>query len=91
MRHYPVEIKIGKPFDVLAVKGSDLGETRRYAAFLAETAARLYGSARDVVTRCPACGHDTAFAPEAFRIFGVPYHRCDSCGHGFVRDRRATS
>jgi hypothetical protein len=87
VRNYPIEIKIGKPFDVIAIKGADFDGTRRYAKFLAETAGGLYGSSCEIVKDCPACGLDTASAMEAFRIFGVPYHRCEACGHGFVRKR----
>jgi 2-polyprenyl-3-methyl-5-hydroxy-6-metoxy-1,4-benzoquinol methylase len=89
VRRYLVDVKIGKPFDVLGMKGTDLAETRKYAKFLAQTAGRLYGSDStcELVTNCPACGHDAAFAIEAFRIFSVPYHRCEICGHGFVRRR----
>lgn len=88
-RSHSVEIQIGKPFDVIGVKGADIEQTRGYARFLAETAARLYGNAseHELVEACPACGHDTATAIEAFRIFDVPYHRCEACGHGFVRQR----
>ena len=79
----------GKPFDVVGIKGGDLDETRAYAAFLARSAKRLYATAvkQETVRACPACGGDTANAIEAFRIFEVPYCRCGSCGHGFVRTR----
>jgi 2-polyprenyl-3-methyl-5-hydroxy-6-metoxy-1,4-benzoquinol methylase len=88
-RIYQVETRIGKPFDVIGLKGGDLGETRAYAAFLAASAKRLYAAAesQETVRACPACGGDIANAIEAFRIFDVPYCRCESCGHGFVRTR----
>lgn len=88
-RAYAVETRIGKALDVLGLKGSDLGETRDYAAFLAQSARRLYGAGvtQETLKICPACGHDAARASEAFRIFDVPYCRCEACGHGFVRTR----
>jgi len=88
-RSYSVEIRIGKQFNVIGIKGTDLDETRGYARFLAATAAKLYGnaSAHEHVAVCPICGQDTASAIEAFRIFNVPYHRCKACGHGFVLER----
>jgi 2-polyprenyl-3-methyl-5-hydroxy-6-metoxy-1,4-benzoquinol methylase len=88
-RTYLVETRIGKPFDVMGIKGSDLDETRAYAAFLAQSAGRLYaaGTGQETVRVCPACGRDAADANEAFRIFDVPYFRCQSCRHGFVRSR----
>src|SRR4051812_29390638 len=78
---YQVETRIGKPFDVLSLKGTDLGETRTYATFLAQSAARLYaaGARQETVRACPACDGDTVNAVEAFRIFDVPYYRCVCC------------
>lgn len=88
-RRFRVSVEIGKVFDVLAMKGTSLGDIRSYTSFLAGTAARLYGcgAARNVLTECPACGTGAADAAEALRVFGVPYVRCRSCGHAFVREQ----
>jgi hypothetical protein len=88
-RAYQVETRVGKPFDVVGLKGGDLDETRAYAAFLARSAKRLYaaGVTQETVRACPACGGDTVNATEAFRIFEIAYCRCGFCGHGFVRTR----
>src|SRR5262249_9672018 len=88
-RRFPVTVDVGKPFDVLALKGADLREIRSYAAKLAQPARQLYGpaTARRVLTRCPACGVGAIDAIEALRIFEVSYVRCPSCGHGFVREQ----
>jgi len=83
------EITIGKPLDVLALKGSSLDDIRNYAAHLARTAASLYprGGENHVLQDCPCCGASALRAPVAVEINGVAYHRCPACGHGFVRDQ----
>ncbi len=88
VRH-DVQVTIGKPFDVLSLKGTDLEEWRSYARFLDETAARLYatGAPRQTITQCPCCDLDTRAAAKAFAAFGVDYHQCATCGHVFVRDQ----
>lgn len=86
---FTLDVRVGKPFDVMGIKGSDLTETVSYANFLAASVASLYGANSEIetVAACPACLADTASAPEAFRIFDIAYHRCSTCGHGFVRHR----
>jgi len=90
-RAYPLDVRIGKPFDVTGLKGTDLSETRDYEKFLRETAARLYapGAPRRVLAQCPACLGDAGPATIALSPFGVPYMRCAFCGHGFVREQPA--
>lgn len=86
---FDLDVTFGKPLDVLQLKGTDLEETRRYAKFLADTAARLYApdTPRERLTACPICAHSTDDATEALRVFGIAYVRCAACGHGFVADR----
>lgn len=82
---FDVRIRTGKPLDVRSLKGSSLGDVRAYESLLRETADRLYdaGSAT-LKERCPCCHNPSAAAVEVLRVFGVPYVRCDNCGHGFV-------
>jgi SAM-dependent methyltransferase len=83
-----VEITIGKPLDVLGLKGTALSDVADYTAFLKATAARLYApdAPRHTVARCPSCGAD-APAPDAIAVFGQAYARCGACGHGFIRQQ----
>lgn len=86
---FDVDVRIGKPFDVLAMKGTDLAEIRSYAAFLCDTARRLSdapGGRRRIAT-CPSCLAPTDDAPEVLRVFDTAYHRCRDCGHAFVLHR----
>lgn len=90
VRHYPVRVTNGKPFDVLSLKGTHLTETRDYAAFLRKTAAKLYApdAPRRTVAACPCCGAETkSHSRQRFSFMGIPFHRCDVCGHGFVLEQ----
>lgn len=79
-------MQIGKPFDVLGLKGTDLGETRSYSRFLGETAQRLYGPAARLEPResCPICVTSLTNANVELRVFGVAYVRCPECNHVLV-------
>ncbi len=84
----PVRVRIGKPFDVVALKGLDPEGHRAEAARARADAAALYGDGEaPPLTECPCCGAPAAGAPEAAVINGVAYHRCPGCGHGYVRRR----
>lgn len=84
-RDFPMTVTIGKPFDVLRLKGADLEETRAYADDLAKLARRLYGDGNSRrVPKCPACDVDARNAREVMTIFGVGYVQCLSCAHVFV-------
>lgn len=90
-RRFDVVVDVGKPFDVLGLKGAGLAEIRAYDASLRKMARRLYDDAapRRTLHRCPACDAETGAASEALRVFGVPYHRCQACGHVFVLSQPA--
>lgn len=80
-------VRFGKPLDVLALKGIDLDGVRGYAEHLHKRAQTLYapGSARRELVTCPCCSLPTSDAKVELVAHGVPYHRCASCGHAFVR------
>lgn len=84
-----MDVCIGKPLDVRALKATSLDEIRSYAAFLRDTAARLYapGGQRRTVMICPCCGEPAGDAREAIRVFDIPYVGCSRCGHAFVQDQ----
>jgi len=81
-----MDIRIGKPLDVIGLKGTALSDIRDYVDFLRTTAASLYSpdAPRNTVTRCPSCAADSP-APDAITVFGQGYARCGACGHGFIR------
>lgn len=84
---FDIDITIGKPLDVTTLKGADIEQTKNYAAFLESTAKRLYApdAPRREVTECPCCQTPARGAPDAVKIFGVPYAQCITCGHAFVK------
>jgi 2-polyprenyl-3-methyl-5-hydroxy-6-metoxy-1,4-benzoquinol methylase len=83
---FDLKVHTGKPLDVMGLKQTTLDELRDYAAFLAQTAQRLY--AQDVtkqeIRQCPCCHTVTTASEEALRIFDIAYVRCPACGHAFV-------
>jgi len=88
---FDIRVRAGKPLDVLALKGVDLGEVRDYSGFLRKTAAQLYGAGADVrrLEACPLCAAPLADATPALTVFGVPYVRCRNCTHVGVGARPA--
>lgn len=83
----PVDVRIGKPLDVVGLKAQSLEDTREYAAFVAKTAARMFGpqATTRLLERCPACDADVDDAPAHLSIHGAAYARCKRCGHVFVQ------
>lgn len=89
--HFDVQVDVGKPLDVGALKGSDVHHTRAYAQFLASTAERLYRGSSPLTSlaRCTICEESLENAPTELCVYGVRYIRCPSCRHVLVRDRPA--
>jgi 2-polyprenyl-3-methyl-5-hydroxy-6-metoxy-1,4-benzoquinol methylase len=88
---YPMQVRLGKPFDVLRMKGQSPAQLRDWTAQVAKAVSQLYapGAPRRTVKHCPCCGAPVA-AEEAFcRIHGVAYQRCLCCMHLFVREQPA--
>lgn len=80
-----VRLRVGKPLDVVALKGgTSLDETREYARALSEAARRLYGTPGPPLVACPCCGAAASEATDGPAVFGVVYRRCGRCAHLFV-------
>lgn len=86
---FEVEVTIGKPLDVLGLKNSSLQDIRDFAKFLQQTASKIYKPSNKYrqVNFCPCCEFSTIDAFELFSIFDIPYHRCQQCGHVFIRQQ----
>lgn len=78
---FEVEVRAGKPFDVMKLKGGDPGETRAYATLLEHSARALYDGSARPLEKCPVCRAGMRTADVELRVFGVPYLRCADCGH----------
>lgn len=86
---FDVDVALGKPLDIVGLKGTSLEEVADYASFLQEKARELYapGRKKREIKACPCCDADTTTAPAAFSVFGVPYKRCSVCQHAFVQSQ----
>ena len=87
MQSFEVNVRIGKPLDILSLKGLDLSLVREYAAFLSDAASKLYNEAElcHRIDHCVCCGEVICREEtEVLRVFHIPYIRCKSCGHVFV-------
>ena len=92
VQSFDVTVRMGKPVDILSLKGLELGEIRDYAAFLTDAASRLYGGAasRHHLARCVCCHTPlSGKEEEVLRVFDVPYVRCQTCGHVLVAEQPA--
>lgn len=89
---FQLDVKTSKPLDVMSLKNSSLEETREYAEMLAGRALKLYVRGQPLLEMlaCTCCGSSLATACECLRIFDVPYHRCQDCGHVMVKIRPAS-
>ena len=83
-RTFDVAVYVGKPLDVVALKSQSLQDILDYAAFLQETARKLYAGEGRRIEHCPCCATATSSAEPVLSIFEVTYVRCASCGHVFV-------
>jgi Methyltransferase domain len=81
-----VDVRLGKPLDVVRLKGASLDSTRSYASFLMQTAAKLYadGAPREPILHCPCCCVPAADSDEVVTIHGAGYDRCRGCGHVYI-------
>lgn len=85
-RHFPVEVRVGKELDVVALKGFGTDDVLSYASHLEGVANELYRdpAALHRVERCPACDNTDVHPPTVLTVFDVPYVACSRCGHGYV-------
>ena len=88
---FSIQVRLGKPFDVMRMKGQSTSQPRIWAAQVADAVAALYapGVPRRVVKLCPCCGTGTGPEQVFCRVHGIAYQRCRSCAHVFVREQPA--
>jgi 2-polyprenyl-3-methyl-5-hydroxy-6-metoxy-1,4-benzoquinol methylase len=88
---FPLEVRLGKPFDVLRMKGQSSKHFRALASQVRQSVAELYAASAPhrQVTICPCCGADTANATTFGCIYEIEYRRCACCAHVFVAEQPA--
>ncbi len=86
---FPMRVRHGKPFDVLRMKGQSADQMRTWTSQVRRAVGELYAqdSPRRIVTECPCCGVSVEASSVFCHVHGVAYHRCDACGHVFVREQ----
>lgn len=88
VRCYEVDVRLGKPVDILALKANVLEDFAAHAARTREHRTRLYAaSMTERVERCPICETDSAGARPLLSIYGAIYHQCPECSHCYVLNR----
>lgn len=87
-RSYEVDVRLGKPVDILALKARVLEDFAAHAARTRDSRTRLYASGgTERVRQCPICGTDSAGSVPRLTVYGAAYHQCPTCSHCFVINR----
>ena len=88
---YPMQVRLGKPFDVLRMKRRSVEEFREWASHTRHMADKLYAAdvRRRHVDACPCCSETTAEAETFCTIHDVTYLRCAICAHVFIGNQPA--
>ena len=83
---FPVDVSLGKPLDVMKLRGEKGEELRDYAARFSAIVERLYadGVPRRQLAACPCCRTGLDRAEPVIEVYGVPYLGCRNCGHVFI-------
>jgi len=83
-----VEVRLGKPIDILSLKWDNLERFRKKIKDISSSRRKLYAhESLDPVKTCPVCDYKTAQNNVLIEIYGAQYTRCPQCMHHFVRAR----
>jgi hypothetical protein len=86
---FDVKVTVGKPFDPLRLKTTDLSEHRKYAESLKAVVSELLSKSANVTTptTCPCCNAAAENLLKPVAIWDGRYVGCKSCGHRFLLPR----
>jgi 2-polyprenyl-3-methyl-5-hydroxy-6-metoxy-1,4-benzoquinol methylase len=86
---YPMQVRLGKPFDVMRMKGQSVNQLRTWVSEARNSITALYAGdvARRRLTLCPCCKSDIATANPFAVIHGIEYRRCTTCAHVFIPEQ----
>lgn len=86
---YEVEVRVGKPLDVMRFRSFSPEQVASDVAYLEDAARRLYATdaGRRHLTACPCCDAGSENARPLATMYGAAYVRCGSCGHLFIREQ----
>lgn len=88
---YRVGIYIGKDADLVALKWRGVASFTESAARYRASRERMRATiALERVGNCPVCGVSVASSRPVMEVYGLSYHRCSECTHGFAVVRPTT-
>lgn len=84
-RSYKVNVRLGKPIDILSLKETMVQNFASEAEYHKETRTSLFNSGElEEVNACPVCGSSVANSQFRVNIYGGRYHQCPACSHCFL-------
>jgi len=87
-RSYNVNVRIGKPLDILSLKSDVVDGFKSHVSHIATTRKKIFRSKQtENVQKCPVCGTMSKKARFLTSIYGGRFHQCPTCGHCFVIKR----
>lgn len=87
-KSYQVQVRYGKPVDILSLKAKLLHAYEGEISQIRETRTNLYASPDlERVTECPICKSASAGSVFRLKIYGARYHQCPECNHCYVVER----
>lgn len=91
-RSYKVNVRLGKPIDILSLKETVIQNLASEAEYHKATRMSLFNSGElEEVNACPVCSSSVADSQFRLNIYGGRYHQCSACGHCFLIARPSES
>ena len=91
-RRYKVNVRLGKPIDILSLKSSMIDDFDSYVSGTESTRTTLFKSGRlEKVDKCPVCGSSSEKSQFRLNLYGGLYHQCNVCTHYFLINRPSKS
>jgi len=91
-RSYKVNVRLGKPIDILSLKGTVVKNFPAQVEHHRKTRAALFNPEKlEKVDHCPVCNSPAANARFLVNIYGGRYHQCPICSHCFLIVRPSQS
>ncbi len=91
-RNYEVNVRLGKPIDILALKETVVENFAAQVEYHRKTRTALFSSAKlEKVAFCPVCNAPAGSAQFRVNIYGGRYCQCPACSHCFLTARPSQS
>lgn len=84
-RSYEVDVRLGKPVDILSLKLNMIEDFRSQVLHARSTRISLFRSHEmEKVDKCPVCGSSSRNSQFRLNIDRGVYHQCSACSHYFI-------